>query len=187
MVKPRRDWSFLSPATRKRRKRITRRAYPLAWHNIACRHKSYNLTLICDTAKTSCPNSDRTTNKEIIRILFASIFTAVMPSISPHRGRSRSRSNLPDADGSPTAIRERSPPRRSISPRSDSRSRSPSRTKDPPRHDSRRNGARNGRSRTRSYSRSLSRGRSYSRSLSRGSPVPRSSKVDPTLLLDPWQ
>lgn len=34
-----------------------------------------------------------------------------MPSSSPARGRSRSRSHEPAADGSPNAVRERSPPR----------------------------------------------------------------------------
>lgn len=91
---------------------------------------------------------------------------------------SRSRSFQPNTDRSPAAVPERSPPRRSISPRSDSRSRSRNRQRSlHGQNGSRRNGVRSGRSRTRSYSRSLSRSRSYSRSVSRTSPIPRSSKV----------
>lgn len=102
--------------------------------------------------------------------------------MSPARGRSRSRSPRSNTAQSPAAIRERSPPRRSISPRSASRSRSPSRARSTRRHnEASRNAGRNGRSRTRSLSRSLSRGRSYSRSMSRGSPMPKSSKVSPSL------
>ncbi|KAL8932677.1 MAG: hypothetical protein Q9216_006732, partial [Gyalolechia sp. 2 TL-2023] len=70
-----------------------------------------------------------------------------------------------------------SSPRRSISPRSDSRSQS----RNAPKsihglNGSNRNGTRTGRNGTRSLSQSVSRERSDSRSISRGSPIPRSSK-----------
>lgn len=101
-----------------------------------------------------------------------------MTSPSRSRGRSRSRSFPLDPKQSPAAVRDRSPPRRSISPRSGSHSRSRSRPRSAHGHDGpKRNGVKGGRSRTRSLSRSASRGRSYSRSLSRDSPIPRSSKV----------
>ena len=102
-----------------------------------------------------------------------------MPSPSPERGRSRSRQQTSANAKSHSASRTRSPPRRTISPRS----------RTPSVRDEKTNGLRNGRDRSRSpamsHSRSRSPGRggrgyrerSYTRSRSRGSPVLKSSKV----------
>ena len=103
-----------------------------------------------------------------------------MPSVSPNRGRSRSRQFV----GQESPSKQHSSPRRSISPRTASRT--PPKNGGP--HD-RRNGLK-GRSRspTRSPSRSRSGGgrarskrryreRSYSRSRSRGTLAPKSCKV----------
>ena len=101
-----------------------------------------------------------------------------MPSVTPERGRTRSRQQTSAYAKSQTPSRTRSPPRRSISPRSASRSRSPNRSL------SVRGGNSNGlRSRSRSPTASRSpagrayRDRSFSRSRSRASPMPKSSKV----------
>lgn len=113
-----------------------------------------------------------------------------MPSLSPERGRTRSRQQTSAFAKSQTLSRTRSAPRRTISPRSGSRSRTPSRT--PSAKGDRRNGLTNGRDRSRSPTRSASRSRSagragrryrdhrdrsYTRSPSRSSLLPKSSKV----------
>lgn len=110
-----------------------------------------------------------------------------MPSVSPKRGRTRSRQQTSAFAKSPTPSKSRSAPRRTISPRSGSRSRTPSRT--PPACGDQRNGVKGGRDRSRSPTRTVSRSRSggrggrshrdrsYTRSLSRSSPIPKSSKV----------
>ncbi|KAM0800272.1 hypothetical protein BDR22DRAFT_889635 [Usnea florida] len=110
-----------------------------------------------------------------------------MPSLSPERGRTRSRQQTSAFAKSQTLSRTRSAPRRTISPRSGSRSRSPSGT--PSAHVDGRNGVRNGRRSSRSPTRSASRSRSggragrrrgdrsYTRSPSRGSLQPKSSKI----------
>lgn len=102
-----------------------------------------------------------------------------MPSLSPERGRSRSR-HFAERDPS---TKQHSTPRRSISPRTASRT--PPKNGGP--HD-RRNGVK-GRSRSPRRTPSGSRGRggagrskryrerSYSRSRSRTPPIPKSSKV----------
>ena len=106
-------------------------------------------------------------------------FAPTMPTRSPSRGRTRSRSPLPAAGRSRSPSPSRSP-RRSVSPRSLSRSRTPS--------DRARYPRRNGRGRSASLSRSRSPGRdtrryrerSYSRGPARASTPPKSSKVPPT-------
>ena len=113
--------------------------------------------------------------------LFLPLFP--MPSLSPERGRSRSR-HFVEPDPS---MKQNSTPRRSISPRTASRT--PPKNGGP--HD-RRNGAKvRSRSprRTPSGSRNRDAGRSkryrersYSRSRSR-TPIPKSSKVSPGALL----
>ena len=109
-----------------------------------------------------------------------------MTSVPPSRGRPRSRQQgSAFAKASPS--RTRSPPRRSISPRSASRSRSRPRSVNRSPRGDKRNGWKGGKSRSRSPRRSVAgsrspagrdfRARSYSRSMSRGSPPPKSSKV----------
>ena len=110
-----------------------------------------------------------------------------MSSLSPERGRTRSRQQTSAFAKSQTPSRTRSAPRRTISPRSESRSRTPSRT--PSARGDRRNVVRNrgerSRSPTRISSRSRSGGRagrryrdrSYTRTPSRGSLLPKSTKV----------